>query len=87
MPRIGALDFPISPLVKAIFLYEPDRKMLKQNMYDRERGSGETDLSEGSFLFGQQLKEDAKNRSIPVVESRPFESLMRRALRELQMEG
>ena len=75
--------------VLSLFLVEEDLQQLLENMYGRTRGAENTPsrrdgnrsaLSEGCWKFGQMLKIDAKSHSIPILSSRPFDSLLQRAL-------
>ncbi len=82
--------------VLSLFLIEEDLQQLRTNMYGRIRGAEDASsqrdddrftLSQGGWKFGQRLKIDAEIHSVPVLPSRPFESLLQRAMDALGLRG
>jgi 2-phosphoglycerate kinase len=67
--------------VKGVFLREDDRQVIFENMQHRGRGfqaqpvEGQQALSEGSWKYGRYLVEWAEKISVPVLSSRPFDTL------------
>ena len=72
--------------IRSIFLFEPDEDLVLQNMRERGRGFGAMSPSEQrtiarmSWLYGQWLQQEAKAYGLPVLLSRPWDSLIERAL-------
>jgi 2-phosphoglycerate kinase len=86
------MHFPYAPdinAVRSVFLVEPDEEAAIYNM--RQRGRGFTDLSSqeqealvrASWLYGQWLRRQADHYNLPIVEVRPWETLVERVLHTL----
>lgn len=75
---------PLSGEVRAVFLVEPDEEVLIQHL--QGRGHSGKDLSpreqetfvRAHWLYGQWLRHQAEGYRVPVLESRPFESVVER---------
>jgi 2-phosphoglycerate kinase len=88
--RLSRLDefqgIPVAEMVRAVFLYEEDKGIIRENMMTRGRGYQDMSreqqqaLTEGSWLFGQYLIEQAMANGLPAVRSRPFDTLTERVL-------
>jgi 2-phosphoglycerate kinase len=89
-PRLATLEqyawYPGGEGVKSVVLYEPEDTVLLGNMRRRGRGFGEGSFQEqityarGASWFGQWLKQEAEGCGIPVLTSRPWETLEERIL-------
>jgi 2-phosphoglycerate kinase len=72
--------------VRGVFLVESDQDELLHNMMTRGRGlDGRTEAelrreAEAKWLYGQWLVHEAKQYGIPVLQSRPWDSLVARIL-------
>ena len=66
-----------NPRIKSVFIYEPSREQILQNFFARE-GEFQYNRAEGSYAYGNWLKENCCELGIPVVESRPWETLFDR---------
>lgn len=79
--------------VRAAFLVEPDPAQLRQNTMDRGRGAEampaeELDAHLGfSWQYGQWLACEAAALNLPVVEARPYPTLLARTLRAFGLDG
>ena len=76
--------------VRSIFLIEADEEVILRNMRQRGRGFEGLALREqealvrASWLYGQWLHRQAEHYGLPAVESRPWETLVERALYALE---
>jgi hypothetical protein len=74
------------PKVRAVFLHEPDRSAIADNLAARGRGfqvlppDRQNVITEGSWLYGNTLAGEANALGLPVVASSPFETLVNRVL-------
>ena len=72
--------------LRSVFLYEPDEQVLFANMRKRGRGFASFSPSEQqtqvrmSWLYGQWLRQEALKYGLPVVESRPWDTVIERML-------
>jgi len=69
--------------VRAVYLTEPDAEALHANLVARGADWWRADLkayARRSAAYGEWLKEEAKRRDLPVVASRPWETLVERVL-------
>ena len=72
--------------LRSVFLYEPDEDVLFDNMLKRGRGFESFLPSEQytqvhmSWLYGQWIRQEARKHGLPVVEARPWETLIERIL-------
>ena len=87
----STLHFPNAPItdaVRAVFLVEQDEAALLSTLL--ERGFGEFSHKEqeafarGSWLYGQWLRRQAAPYDLPVIASRPWESLAERVLQAIE---
>ena len=73
--------------VQAIFLHEPDEAQILANMRQRGRGVTDTEtlcnIARMSWLYGQWLRDEATRYSIPIIASRPFDTLFGRVVAAL----
>jgi 2-phosphoglycerate kinase len=71
----------VGDAVRAVFIVEPNERVLLRNMLARGRGinrmTGTTLCAEAHVkcLFGQRLAEEAERLGVPVMPARPWESL------------
>lgn len=78
------------PGVWAIFLHERDEAEIARNMSERGRGFGERSPKVRAtqvrlnFIFGNWLREEAKNEGVPVIAARPRETIFARVLAEIE---
>jgi 2-phosphoglycerate kinase len=78
--------------IRSVFLYEPEEAALLQNMRDRGRGFADLSpdeqhrLAHASWLFGQWIYEEARRYDLPVVEVRPWDTLLERVLEVVNRE-
>ena len=70
--------------VRAIFLYEADERQLLANFLQREPDSGpQSTRARVSWLYGQWLKQEAERYGLPVLASRPWDTLFERIIAAL----
>lgn len=73
--------------VRSIFLIESDEEVILSNLRRRGRGfdgfspKEQEVLARASWLYGQWLCRQADHYHLPVIESRPWETLLERVLR------
>jgi len=68
-----------NPRVKTMFIHEPSREQILQNYFSREE-KNQPHRADISFAFGNRLKEICGNLNIPVIESRPWDTILERML-------
>lgn len=79
-------DRAIEGRVQAVFLVEPEEDELLANMVTRGRGiSGRADVelrteARAKWLYGQWLASEAYRYSLPVLEPRPWSTLVERVI-------
>ena len=72
--------------LRSVFLYEPDEQVLFANMRQRGRGFESFSPSEQqtqvrmSWLYGQWIRQEAQKYGLPVVEVRPWETVIERIM-------
>jgi 2-phosphoglycerate kinase len=83
----------VSSEVRAVFLVESDPAQLRQNTLDRSRGAEamparelEAHLS-FSWQYGHWLAREAVALSLPVVQVRPYPTVLARTLRAFGLDG
>ncbi len=82
---------PVCEALRAVFLYEEEKGIIEENMLRRGRGyqhmsrQQQQALVEGSWQFGQYLIEQAIANDLPVVQSRPFDTLVERVLAVMEI--
>jgi 2-phosphoglycerate kinase len=80
-------DWDTGNQVRAVFVVEPDEDIILANMLARKRGMSRRPPEEldtnarANWLFGQWLAGEAHRLDVPVVESRPLETLVDRILK------
>ena len=76
----------VSDEVRSVFLIETDEDVILHNMRQRGRGfdgfslKEQETLARASWLYGQWLRRQAGHYNLPVVEARPWETLLERVL-------
>ena len=70
----------VDDAVRAIFLIESDSEVLLATMQGRMRDGALRNAARASWLYGLWLREEAVRRGLPVLEARPYETLLSRAL-------
>lgn len=73
-----------NPQVKSIFLYEPDVNQIVENYLSREGGDLQQYRAEISIVYGKWLVDSCKKNSISVIEARPWDTALARAIESLQ---
>lgn len=81
---------PVTNEVRSVFLVESDEEELLRNM--RKRGRGFDNLSpkeqetfaQASWLYGRWLRRQADHYDLPIVEARPWETLVERVLQTIE---
>lgn len=68
------------PKVKTLFVHEPDREQIVQNYLAREPGERQEYRAEISATYSRWLAEQCLSLGIPVLNSRPWESSLDRAV-------
>lgn len=79
-------EFTISfdnPEVKSIFIYEPDINQIMQNYLSREGGDLQQYRTEISIAYGKWLADTCKQNNIRVIEVRPWDTALTRAIESL----
>jgi 2-phosphoglycerate kinase len=75
--------------VRAVFLFEPEEDVLLANIVARNRGNTgrtEADLqteARAKWLYGQWLAHEAHRYGLPVLEARPWSTLVERMIAEI----
>lgn len=72
-----------NPKVKAIFIHEPDKDQILRNYQARE-GEHQPDRAEVSHAYGKWLADNCRRLGFPVMEARPWDSLMERVTQALR---
>lgn len=76
--------------VRAVFLFELDEEVIGRNMLERGRGFTHYSAKEQNtqvrmnWLYGQWLRQEAERHGLPVVSSRPWDTLLRRVLEAIE---
>jgi 2-phosphoglycerate kinase len=68
-----------NPRIKSVFIYEPSRDQILQNYLTRE-GEHQQFRADSSYSYGRWLVENCTKLGIPVVESRPWDTLVKRTI-------
>ena len=77
---------PVTNEVRSVFLVEPDEEIVMHNMRNHGRGfadaplKAQETLARASWLYGQWLRRQADHYDLPIVESRPWDTLAERVL-------
>ena len=77
-------------LVRTVFLVEPDESMVLGNVLGRRRypeGMTQEELrneARAKWLYGQWLASEAARRGLPVMQPRPWDTLVERLLEHLE---
>jgi 2-phosphoglycerate kinase len=72
-----------SPKVKSIFINEPDIHQIMQNYLSREGGAIQQYRAEISIAYGKWITETCKQNNIKVIEARPWDTALARAIESL----
>lgn len=71
--------------VKAIFIHEPSKEQILNNYLSREPGLGVQEYrTEVSYRYGNWLATECERYGIPIVESRPWDTVMDRIVKILE---
>jgi len=79
LPELAASFTNNNPRVKAIFMHEPSREQILQNYLTRE-ASLQAFRADVSHAYGNWLLEECSKLDIPIVESRPWDTLIERVI-------
>ena len=89
LPNFHATPTPLNNQVRSVFLVEPDEEVVARNMHLRGRGFAQFSSKEqqtqirANWLYGQWLRRQADHYNLPVVEPRPWETLVERVWRAI----
>jgi 2-phosphoglycerate kinase len=72
-----------NPEVKSIFVHETDINQIVQNYYLREGGDLQHYRAEISVAYGKWIADTCNQNGISVIESRPWDTVLTRALKSL----
>lgn len=72
-----------SASVRSIFIDEKDKEQIRSNYLLREGGEPQHYRAEISVAYGQWLERACKALGVPVLEPRPWDSLLKRAMAAL----
>ncbi len=73
-----------SPKVKSVFIHEPSRDQILNNYLMREKESGPQHYrADVSYRYGQWLASQCGKHNVPVIESRPWNTVIERVLKTL----
>lgn len=72
-------DEPNGGRLRALFVSEPDATQIAANYVARE-GSADRERSRASALFDAFIRAECARHGVPVVEARPWGSVVERAL-------
>jgi 2-phosphoglycerate kinase len=75
-------DEPNDHRVQALFVSEPDEAQIAANYVERE-GGAESERARASWLFDAFLRSECDRHCVPVVDARPWNSVVERALAAL----
>ena len=84
--RSTAREYVAAGQVRAVFLIEPDENVIRSNMLARGRGFEARTTDEqrvelqARWLYGQWLAEEAQRFRLPVLQPRPWDTLVERVL-------
>ncbi len=77
-------DHPNQGRVRSLFIYEPDEAQIRANYARREPEQGEQAFrARVSGLYGEWLKRECERLGLPVIPSRPWETLLERLVAQL----
>lgn len=77
-----ALSFD-NPEVKAVFVNEPDINQIIQNYMSREGGKPQQYRAQISIAYGKWLADSCKKNNIKMIEARPWDTALTRAIESL----
>lgn len=69
-----------NPEVKSIFIIEPDINQIIQNYLSREGGDIQQYRADISIAYGKWIADTCKQNNIRVIEARPWDTALRRAI-------
>ena len=75
-------EFAVSfnnPRIKSIFVHEPSREQILQNYLERE-GELQPYRADGSYGYGNWLYENCNRFGIPVINPRPWDTVIERTI-------
>ena len=72
-------DEPNNGRVRALFVSEPDGAQIAANYVARE-GGAELERARASWLFDAFLRSECQRHRVPIVDARPWDSVVERAL-------
>jgi 2-phosphoglycerate kinase len=72
-----------NPEVKSIFVHETDINQIVQNYSSREGGDLQYYRAEISVAYGKWIADTCSQNGISVIESRPWDTVLKRALKSL----
>ena len=94
MPALGAqcsfAGLETGDDVRSVFIFEPDEEILFTNMQGRGRGFQQHSMDEQrtqarlNWLYGKWLRQEAARYGLPVILSRPWNSLAERVIAAIE---
>lgn len=72
-----------NPEVKSIFVNEADVNQIMQNYLSREGGDLQQYRAEISMAYGKWLADTCNQNRIPLIEARPWDTVLKRAIESL----
>lgn len=67
-------------LMKSLFVHEADQNQIVQNYLAREGGDLQQDRAEVSIVYGDWIADTCKRNGINLIESRPWNTALSRAI-------
>ena len=87
LPELATLatygDEPNDGRVRALFVSEPDEAQIAAN-YGAREGGAEAERARDSWLFDAFLRSECARHGVPVVEARPWDTVVERAVAALR---
>lgn len=71
--------------LRAIFLYEPEERVIHENMRTRGRTLADPAHARKNWLYGQWLRQEAERYGLPTLPARPWQTLEDRILTTAQV--
>lgn len=73
-----------NPMIKAIFIQEPDKNQILHNYLSREGGVMQNYRADISIAYGNWISDTCKNLDIETIDARPWNTGLKRVIEILQ---